>query len=86
MMFEGREVLNNGCKHHDNCLTCPKEKCIYDVPEKLDANEEILARRAKWNARYHKNKEKLRLRRLQKKAEAKKNGQGNNTVQFVYES
>ena len=75
MMFEGRLIKDNGCKLHQNCLTCPKEKCIYDIPEKLNADAEILAKRAKWNARYHKNKEKLRLRRLQKKEEAKKNAE-----------
>lgn len=27
-----RMTHGNGCCLHDNCLTCPREMCIYDEP------------------------------------------------------
>ena len=89
MMYEGREVLNNGCKLHDNCLTCPREMCIFDEYEEVKATPAIEKRRARQNAYYHAHKEKWkerRLRRLKRLEEAKKNGEGNNTMQLIYES
>ena len=82
MIFEGRTIENNGCRHHSNCLTCPKDRCVFDVIEE-DVTPEVAERRAKHNAYYHRNKE--RILAGQRKRRIKKNGKSNNSMQCVYE-
>ena len=84
MIWEGREVENNGCKYHKNCFTCPFKRCMYDVVEKPEVSQDILARRAYYRAKYYANKEKILANRKRREQE-RKNGKSNNTVQFVHE-
>lgn len=67
MIFEGREVKNNGCKKHRNCLTCPFEECFFVLADKektFDERAEMI--KARHHEYYLKNKEKIKLKRLKR--------------------
>ena len=47
---DGLSYVDNGCRVHPHCLTCPLAVCIFDVPERsqrgkmrLDEINELLA-------------------------------------------